>query len=198
MTLLPLYIFVAEACVVTISTMRTIFVARGMKVLAPVLGFFEVSIWLFAIGAVMNHLSDWTCSAAFAAGFTLGNYLGILVEAKLAVGNVVVRVITQKDPAGLVEQLCAAGYGVTCIDGQGSRGPVRIVLSVIRRKQTERVLALVRRFDPRVFYSVDDIQTAAAGVLPAPRRALPGLVPGWLRRPMARPRLAAHAEGVTP
>jgi uncharacterized protein YebE (UPF0316 family) len=192
---LLLFIFVAEMCVVTLCTMRTIFVARGMKLLAPLLGFFEVSIWLFAIGAVMKNLSDWTCSAAFAGGFTLGNFLGILLEEKLAMGNVVVRVITNKDTGALVTALRAAGYGVTLVDGQGSCGPVRIVLCVLRRKDLERVLALARRFDPKVFYSVDDLQSAAAGVAP-PRRLPYGLVPALLR--LRPPAYAAGRAEVTP
>jgi uncharacterized protein YebE (UPF0316 family) len=74
---LPLLVFVAEVCVVTLSTIRIIFVSRGMKVLASVLGFFEISIWLFAIGQIMQNLSDFGCYLAFSGGFTLGNYLGI-------------------------------------------------------------------------------------------------------------------------
>jgi uncharacterized protein YebE (UPF0316 family) len=187
------FIFVAEMCVVTLSTMRTIFVARGMKVLAPLLGFFEVSIWLFAIGEVMKNLSDWSCSAAFAGGFTLGNFLGILLEEKLAMGSVVVRIIT-KGAGGLVENLRAAGYGVTCVDGQGSRGPVQIVLTVIRRKELDRVLGLVKRFDPKVFYSVDDLQSAASGVAPMSRRLAHGLVPTLARRPRPAGTLTAGRQ----
>jgi uncharacterized protein YebE (UPF0316 family) len=177
----PLFIFLAEVCVVTISTMRTIFVARGMKFLAPLLGVFEVSIWLFAIGEVMKNLSDWTCSAAFAGGFTLGNFLGILLEEKLAMGSVGVRMITHRDASTLIDELRAADYGVTHIDGRGASGPVQIVYTVIKRKELERVLGIARRFDPRVFYSVDDLQAAAAGVGPLVRSS--GLVPGlWAKR----------------
>jgi hypothetical protein len=32
------------------------------------------------------------------------------------------------------------------------------------------VLSIIKAFDPRAFYSVDEIQTAAAGVFPAARR----------------------------
>src|SRR5438445_8375460 len=74
---LPLLVFFAETCVVTLSTVRTIFVARGWKSLAPLLGFFEVSIWLFAITQVMQNLTNLSCSIAFAGGFSLGNFLGI-------------------------------------------------------------------------------------------------------------------------
>ncbi len=84
LTLLPLLIFVAEVCVVTISTVRIIFLSQRQKVLAMVIGIFEVSIWLFAIGKVMQNLSDPFCSIAFATGFAIGNYLGVVIEQKLA------------------------------------------------------------------------------------------------------------------
>src|SRR5438045_1109329 len=79
-TLLPLLVFFAELCVVTISTLRIIFISRGMKYLAPLLGFFEITIWLFAIGQVMQNLNDAGCFLGFASGFTLGNFLGVLIE----------------------------------------------------------------------------------------------------------------------
>jgi uncharacterized protein YebE (UPF0316 family) len=174
--LLPVFIFFAELCVVTISTLRTIFVARGHKLLAPLLGFFEVSIWLFAIGQVMKNLNDLTCSAAFAGGFTLGNFLGVLIEGKLAMGNAVVRIITHKEAGDLIEGLRAAGYGVTAVDARGATGPVQIVLTVIRRRDLGRVVSLAKGFDPKVFYSVDELKEAAEGV--TPRRGLHGLFPG--------------------
>jgi uncharacterized protein YebE (UPF0316 family) len=178
---LPVFIFLAEVCVVTISTMRTIFVARGMKFLAPALGVFEVSIWLFAIGEVMKNLSDWTCSAAFAGGFTLGNFLGILLEEKLAMGSVGVRTITHRDAGALIDELRAAGYGVTRIDALGATGPVQIVYTVIKRKELDKVLAVARRFDPQVFYSVDDLHAAALGVAPLSRRRFAGIVPSLFK-----------------
>ena len=176
LSFLPVFIFFAELTVVTISTLRTIFVARGHKLLAPLLGFFEVSIWLFAIGQVMKNLNDLTCSAAFAGGFTLGNFLGVLIEGKLAMGNAVVRIITCKDAGGLIDALRAAGYGVTAVDARGATGPVQIVLTVIRRRDLGRVVSLAKGFDPKVFYSVDELKEAAEGV--APRRGLHGLFPG--------------------
>src|SRR6202011_4664229 len=122
----------------TLSTIRIIFVSRGRKVPASILGFFEVAIWLFAIGQIMRNLSDLSCYAAFAGGFTLGNFLGVVIEERLAMGNALLRVITRRDPAALVEDLKAADFGVTCVDALGATGPVRIVLSVVRRRELAR------------------------------------------------------------
>jgi uncharacterized protein YebE (UPF0316 family) len=170
-------IFLAEMTVVTISTLRTIFVTRGARVLAPVLGFFEVTLWLAAIGEVMKNLSDFRCSLAFAGGFTLGNFLGILIEQGLALGSVLVRSITNKDAGPLVRELRAASYGVTCLDARGATGPVQMVFTVVPRRELPGVIAILKRFDPGLFYSVDALQAAAAGVGPAPRRRLAPLVP---------------------
>jgi uncharacterized protein YebE (UPF0316 family) len=164
---LALLVFVAELSVVTIGTVRIIFVARGMKLLAPLLGFFEVSIWLFAIGQIMKNLTDPTCYAGFAAGFTIGNFLGVLIEKRLAIGTLGIHVITNRDTAGLVESFRAANYGVTSMHGHGATGPVQIVFTVIKRKELASVVALIKGFDDRAFYSVSELKSAAAGIFPA-------------------------------
>jgi uncharacterized protein YebE (UPF0316 family) len=166
---LPALIFGAEMCVVTISTIRIISLSRGMKYTAALLGLVEIVVWLFAIGQVMQNLNNLGCSLAFAVGFAVGNYLGVLIDQKMALGFLVVRVITARNPRDLVDGLKAAGYGVTSIDGRGGTGPVCIVLTVIPRRDFDNVLALLRRFDPHIFFSVDCLQTAAAGVFPLTR-----------------------------
>jgi uncharacterized protein YebE (UPF0316 family) len=174
---LLLFIFFAEMCVVTLCTLRTIFITRGMKTLAPIMGFFEVLTWLFAIGEVMKNLSDFRCSLAFACGFTVGTFLGMVIEQALALGSVVVRTITHKEAGSLVQELRSAHYGVTCLPGQGATGPVQMIFTVVPRRELSTVVAILKRFDPDVFYSVDSLSSAAAGVAPAPRRRVPGLVP---------------------
>ena len=167
---LPLIIFAAEVCVVTLGTLRIIFVSRGKRLLAPLLGFFEVSIWLFAIGQIMRNLNSLPCYLAFASGFTLGNLFGVLIERRLALGMVGVRVITSKDGDLLATRLHEAGFGVTLLDGQGSTGPVKLVFTLVPRRQLPLVLALIKEMDPRVFYSVDEIQSASEGIFPPSNR----------------------------
>jgi uncharacterized protein YebE (UPF0316 family) len=173
--LLPLLIFLAETCVVTIGTVRIIFVARGLKYLAPLLGFFEVLTWLFAISQIMQNLSNGACFLAFAAGFALGNFLGVLIEKKLAMGSVLVRVITRRDAGELARRLRAADFGVTIQEGEGATGRVRVLITAVRRKEVERVVALIKQHDPQAFYSIDELQHVAEGIFPARRPAVGGL-----------------------
>ncbi|HER42916.1 MAG TPA: hypothetical protein ENO08_00460, partial [Candidatus Eisenbacteria bacterium] len=73
---LPLLIILARVIDVTIGTIRIVFVSRGHKVIAPILGFFEVLIWLLAIGQIMRNLSNFMCYIAYGTGFALGTYMG--------------------------------------------------------------------------------------------------------------------------
>jgi uncharacterized protein YebE (UPF0316 family) len=177
---LPVLVFFAELVVVTLFTLRIIFIARGKKILAPIVGFFEITIWLFAIGQVMQNLNDPLCFMGFAGGFTLGNYLGMLTEKWLALGTVVVRTITRRDASPLVQDLQEAHFGVTTLDAEGARGPVKMVFTVVRRKELDGVLEIVRRFDPQAFYSVDEIQETGPGIFPA-RRRMGGAIPSLLQ-----------------
>jgi uncharacterized protein YebE (UPF0316 family) len=161
--LLPVQIFVAELCVVTLSTVRIIFIARSMKYLASFLGFFEVLTWLFAITRVMENLSNGACFLGFAGGFSLGNFLGILLEKKLAMGSSMVQVFTRGEASGLVETLCASDFRVTVLDGQEATGRVRVLCTVVRRKEVDRLIALVRRHEPEATYAIDEPRAVGAG-----------------------------------
>jgi uncharacterized protein YebE (UPF0316 family) len=181
---LALLIFVAETSVVTTGTVRTIFIAKGMKKLAAFLGLIEVSIWLFAISQIMQNLSSAACFAAYAAGFVTGNYLGVTIEERLAIGCQVVRIITRGRAAALLDSLRALNFGVTRMDAQGATGPVDIIFTIVPRKQLGQVVELIRLYDPKTFFTIEDVRTATQGVFPRAVRART-LVPGLGRRPAA-------------
>lgn len=161
---LPLLIFVAETCVVTFSTLRSIFVARGLKKFAVTLGLVESTVWLFAIGQVVTNLSHLPCSIAYAVGFTCGSFLGMTIEEKLAIGTQVVRIITSKPVGQLIVQLNTANFGVTRVEGEGATGPVSVIFTIVKRHQMKEIVRLLRRFDKHVFYTVEDVRAASRGV----------------------------------
>jgi len=177
--IVPIFIFFARICDVTIGTMRIIFVSRGMKTVAPLLGFIEIFIWIVAIGQIFQNLTNPINYLAYAAGFAAGNYIGMIIEERLAMGLALVRIITQRDATNLIDYLRAAGYGVTVIDAQGKLGPSKVIFSVIRRKNLRDVENAIHQFNPRAFYSIEDVRRAAEGTFPA---SVPGPTPFRLGR----------------
>ena len=174
---LPVLILVAETCVVTFSTLRSIFVNRGLTKFAVIIGLMESTFWLFAIGQVVTNLSELPCSIAYAVGFTLGSFLGMTIEEKLAIGTQVVRIITNKPTDRLIDQLNAANFGVTYVEGDGATGPVKVIFTIVKRKQMKEVVRLLRHFDPHLFYTVEDVRSSKKGVFRERRDEAHGQVP---------------------
>jgi uncharacterized protein YebE (UPF0316 family) len=165
--LLPLLIFIARVADVSLGTIRVIFIARGLKYFAPVVGFFEIIIWLLAIGQIMQNLSNPICYIAYAGGFAMGNYVGIWIAEKLSLGVVLIRVITSKDASELIEYLKTADYGVTIVDAKGSAGNVQVVFTIVRRREVATVVSLIKQFNPNAFYTIEEVGFVEQGIFPA-------------------------------
>ncbi len=165
--LIPLLVFFARVADVSLGTLRIIFISRGKRNIAPILGFVEVFIWITVVSQIVSHAHNIVAYLAYAAGFAAGNYVGMWIEDRLAIGTQVVRVIIQNNHALLTENLHNAGYGVTCVDGQGTTGPVKMVYTVVKRKDMARVMSIIHQTHPNAFITIEDLRSTQAGVFPA-------------------------------
>jgi uncharacterized protein YebE (UPF0316 family) len=170
--ILPILIFLARMTDVSLGTLRIIFVSHGLKYIAPLVGFVEINIWLLAIGQIMQNLNNLITSLAYAGGFATGAFVGMLIEEKLSIGMVVVRIICKHDTTELVKSLRDANYGVTTHDAEGINGPVKIIFAVIRREDLRDVLNHIHKIHPHAFYSVEDIRSVGEAMLPYQRHRL--------------------------
>ncbi|RQD80651.1 MAG: DUF2179 domain-containing protein [Methanocalculus sp. MSAO_Arc2] len=168
--IIPILIVIARIADVSMGTIRIIYVARGYRHLAPAIGFFEVIIWLLAIGEIMKNLDNPACYIAYGLGFALGNYTGILLEDKLSIGQVIVRVITKRDATQLVDSLKQKNYGITSINAEGATGEVKLIFLVINRSCLPEVIDQIKHFNPHAFYSVEDVRSVKEGVFPLEQR----------------------------
>lgn len=168
--ILPLLIFVARIGDQSIGTLRLIFVSKGFRFLAPFLGFFEVIIWLAAVGQIMQHLDNVLCYIAYGAGFATGNYIGIVLDEKLSIGTVLIRIFPTKDTTELVKYLSESNYGLTLMDAEGGRGKVKIVMSIIDRKDIKHFVSIIDKYNENAFYTIEEIKSVNKGVFKPHKR----------------------------
>lgn len=164
--ILPLIVFFARVVDVTLGTLRIIFTARGGKVLAPLLGFVEVFIWVSVIAQVTKGAHNVVAYLAYAGGFAVGNYIGMFIEDKLAIGLLVVRAIIPDNIRHIAQTLREKGYGVTIVDARGSQGPVQLIYTIVQRKNLPEVAAIVQKAYPNAFFTVEELRSAIHGVFP--------------------------------
>ncbi|MGE5406811.1 MAG: DUF2179 domain-containing protein [Methanosarcina sp.] len=168
--LLPVLIFLARICDVSIGTMRIIFVSKGKKTIAPILGFFEVLIWITAISKIMQNLDNYVNYIAYAGGFATGNFIGMIIEERLAMGILMVRVFAHERGQELVATLNGNGFGATAVEAHGAREKLHLIYTIVNRNELDRVLGVINNFNPKAFYTIEDVRSVNEGIF-NPRKA---------------------------
>ncbi|MFW6140775.1 MAG: DUF2179 domain-containing protein [Acidobacteriota bacterium] len=164
--LLPILIFLSRIFDVSLGTLRIVFISRRLKYLAPVIGFFEVIVWLLAINTIIANLNNVVGYLAYGLGFASGTFIGICIEEKLAVGNAVLRVIIRSKATELIKELREKGYPVTKVIAQGKQGGVCIIFMVIRRCDYDEVVSILRKHNPKAFYTLEDVRVVSKKEFP--------------------------------
>ena len=155
---LPILIFVARVCDVSLGTIRIIFVSKGIKYLAPLVGFFEILIWLMAISQIIQNLNNAYYFIFYAGGFATGSLVGIMIDERLSIGIISVRIITRMDATDLIDALRKEKYGLTVVDAEGPKGKVKLIFTVVNRQNIQNVIKIVKKHNPKAFYSIEDIR----------------------------------------
>jgi len=159
-----LFIFFAEICDVSLATLRTLMVVQGRKIHASIIGFFEILIYISALGKVVNGLSDPGNLLAYALGFASGSYIGICIEEKIALGNFIAQIVLNSNKNGkLLHSLRDNGFGVTSVRGSGKEGTREILNIALKRKDLDRLKQILDEYDERAFITVNNTKPISGG-----------------------------------
>ena len=162
--LFALLIFALRVSDMSLDTIRVLFVFRGKKGLAWLLGFFESLIFVIAITSVLSNLDNWLNIVGYAAGYATGNVVGMIIEDRLAIGHVHMTIISPTSGAQIVEVLRETGYGVTEIPARGRRGMVTVMHVDVLRKQIDEVETIVLELDPELYVTTGEVRPVWRGI----------------------------------
>ena len=158
-------IFALRITDMSIDTLRVLFVVRGQKRVAWILGFFQSAIFVIAITRVLADLDNPLVVLGYAAGFATGNVLGIMIEERLAVGHIQLQIVSRRRGAAVARALRQSGYGVTEISARGRDGTVKLLTASVHRKDASRARQIVHRVDEDAFITSEDVRPVRRGFL---------------------------------
>ncbi len=161
--LTALGIFLLRVGDMTFDTVRVLFVVRGRRQIAWVLGFMQSLIFVIAITSVLANIDNFLNILGYAAGFATGNVIGMIIEERLAVGHIQVTIISSHRGAVIAQQLRQAGYAVTEIPARGKDGTVELLHCSVRRKQLDHLETVVLENDPEAFITAEDVRPLRRG-----------------------------------
>lgn len=158
-----LFVFAMRVTDMSLDTLRMLFVMRGRKLLAGGLGAIQAAVFILAVGAALRGpLNLWTVTG-YAAGFGVGVIVGMVAEERLAMGYMMFRVYSHTHGPEIALKLRQAGYAVTDFVAHGRDGRITVVNSVVSRKDTQTVQAIIERIDPQAFITVDEARSLRHG-----------------------------------
>ena len=166
-----LLIFCLRIGDVSFGTMRVVFLVRGSRGIAALMAVGEATVYLLAIARVLKGDLTAPLIVGYATGYAAGTALGITLEQWLAIGSVLVRVISQEKGPMLQQQLHDHHFGVTALRGEGKNGEVRVLFINARRRRVSELLRMIRAGDDDAFVTVDPVSKAIGGHLPVFPRA---------------------------
>jgi len=161
--LLTLGIFALRLADMALDTIRVLFVVRGRKGLAWVLGFFQSLLFVIAISQVLVNLTNVLSIIGWAAGFATGNVVGMLIEEKMAIGHILFTIISTARGAAIAEELRKNGFAVTEIPARGRGGMVTLLQCNVLRKDMDNVETIVLEADPEAFVTADEVRPIRRG-----------------------------------
>jgi uncharacterized protein YebE (UPF0316 family) len=180
----PLLIFGLRIFDVSLATIRILLAVRGQRWIVPVIGFFEILIWIFAVGNAIRHLDSGLHVLGYAAGFSAGNLAGLWIEEKLAFGLATMRIISRSAGVQLADALRSFGFGATEFSARGRAGQVEVIYTVVKRRDIPRVFREVDHWDPDAFVTVEEPRSIRRGWMhttPRQRVAAGFRVAQWMR-----------------
>ncbi|MFL7893035.1 MAG: DUF2179 domain-containing protein [Anaerolineales bacterium] len=156
-------IFSLRVTDMTLDTLRVLFVMRGRKAIAWILGFFQALVFVIAITSVLRDLTNPLNIIGYAAGFATGVVVGMTIEERLAIGHVQMRIISPRRGTGIAEKLREEGYAVTEVPARGKDGMVTMLNCSMLRKDIHKVQTMVNQVDQDAFITSEEIRPVRRG-----------------------------------
>jgi uncharacterized protein YebE (UPF0316 family) len=161
LVIVPFLIFFARILDVSINTIRIIFVMSGKKFISTFLGFFESLIWLMAIGQIFKHVDNIYSYIAYPLGFACGIFVGMLIEEKIALGKVIIRIITAEDLSNVTAYLKKKNFRYSVVEAQSEEGNEKLLFAVLKRDHVTEMLGELKTHLPKAFYTIESVKSAS-------------------------------------
>ncbi|MBU1142501.1 MAG: DUF2179 domain-containing protein [Firmicutes bacterium] len=158
-------IFFSKIIEVAIGTMRIILISKGYKKPGSILAFFEVLLWIFVASTVIMGMTDAPLKGIiYALGFAIGVYIGSIIENKVAVGKILIHVISSKETSvDIISVLRQSGHGVTSLDAHGKDSDRVVLMIFANRKNKQTIIDLIESINSKAVIVANEVSIVSGG-----------------------------------
>ncbi|MBN1299576.1 MAG: DUF2179 domain-containing protein [Actinobacteria bacterium] len=162
-------VFVAIMAQVLFGTVRVIFMVKGQKTVAILIGFLEATIGLTNIILVISNAIKSGINIFiilfYSTGFYAGLLLGMIISQKISRDILSINIITKNHDTEMEDLLRSHGFGVTCYEGSGMEGIIRVLYVVCKKNSLVKLKTLVKSLDSSAMLTSHTIEGLSGGFL---------------------------------
>jgi len=160
-------IFCAKIFEVSIGTLRIVLVSKGQKLKAALIAFVECVIWILVVSTVLVDITkDPVKVVIYCAAFAIGNYIGVSLENRLAMGLSSIQVITNLEEGNeLALLLRDNNFGVTVMKGYGKEKEKEVLILHLKRKRIAEAVNLIHSQLENALITVNEVKVVRGGYI---------------------------------
>lgn len=161
-------IFFGKMIDVTLSTLVTIYVVKNKRLLATIIGFIDVFIWLLVVNAALsNSVNSLNVAIIYSLGYAAGTYLGSLISNIINNDFVNVQIVTKNDNNIIKNRLKESKYSASMIECTGIHKEDKkyIIYATIKHKDLNNFKNMIRKLDNNAFLMISDSKEIIGGYI---------------------------------
>ena len=167
--LVYVFIFVGKIVEVSLGTLSTVLINKGIRIPGILVGIVEYVLWLLITTSVMIGYKEDPIKILFlVSASAIGKYIGMILDEKLAFGlcSVSVYLPSGDESMKLADYLRDNGFAMTILDGHGIDDSKKYVLLLtLKRKRYKELMELISKQSSDAVITVTQVSSFTGGYL---------------------------------
>lgn len=160
-----LLVFVIRLLSIAVSTVRVLIMGRSNPIIVAMLAFLEALAFALTFGQVAANLSNIWNLTAYSLGFAVGTWVGTLIEERFIKGYATINIVSMEKSQEVAAAIRKEGFGATRTFGEGARGQVGLIRTVVNRRDVPRIVAAAETVDPSAFVTIEATRRISRGFI---------------------------------
>ena len=158
-------IFFVRILDVSLGTVRMIITVKGNKLVASLIGFFEILVWFLIVKEALNTTETSIFIAlSYSLGYATGTYIGGILSDKFVSGTLSVQVVLSNNNHKIVDKIREEGFAVSVVNVKGKEDHDKYMLFMeIDKKKINQLKYLIKYLDSKAFVVVNETKMVENG-----------------------------------
>lgn len=152
-------VFLGRLVDVSLSTLQTMYLFKGNRKLATIIGFIDVLIWFLVVReAISTNSESLWIALSYSGGYAAGTFIGSVISKIVIKGTVSVQIITKNTNNVVLDAIKHSNYSASVVECKGvhKEDTNYMIYAQIDNRKLKDFKNMITRLDPSAFITVTE------------------------------------------